>query len=239
MASIAREPKFQIVRSEKFSRQISRQLIEAIVAGRYAPGDQLPSERELTEIFKASRIAVREALSALVAKGIVNVAHGRGTTVNPMEQWNALDPEVLMLMKGEEAFGQLYLMRRIIEPELAALAAEKITPDALETLRTLSDLPLDDDSEQHVERDSNFHLEIARATQNSVLLVVLLSVDDILRESRRRTFSVRGELEKAREWHSNIFRAIEKRDPDAARKAMAEHMEQVRLGLEAFAANKP
>jgi len=236
--AIDKHPRFQIVRSEKFRKQISRQLLEAIVSGRYQPGDQLPSERELTEMFKASRIAVREALDALVAKGIVSVAHGRRTTVNPMEQWNALDPEVLMLMKGEEAFDQLYVMRRIIEPELAALAAKKITPDALETLRGLSDLPLDDTSEQHVERDTKFHLEIARATQNTVLLVVLLSVDELLRETRRRTFSVPGELEKAREWHHMIFNAIEKRDPTAARRAMRDHMEQVRFGLEAFAAKK-
>jgi DNA-binding FadR family transcriptional regulator len=231
---IDENPKFQIVRSEKFSQQISRQLLEAIVSGRYPPGAQLPSERELTEMFKASRIAVREALSSLVARGIANVAQGRGTTVNPMEQWNALDPQVLMLMKGEEAFDQLAVMRRIIEPELAALAAERITPESLETLRGLSDLPEGDTSEQHVLRDTEFHLEIARSTQNAVLLVVLLSVDELLRDSRRRTFSVPGEMEKARKWHRLIFAAIESHDPERARKTMRDHVEQVRVALNAF-----
>lgn len=228
------DQQFRVIRSNKFSQQINRQLLEAIVAGRYRPGDLLPSERDLATMFQASRIAVREALGSLAAKGIVSVRHGKGTTVNAMDEWNTLDPVVLMLCDGYGTFDQLQEVRRIIEPELAALAAARITPEALEILRPLADLPLDDTMEQHVERDTNFHLAIAQVTGNTVLVIVLSSIGDLLRESRRRSFCVSGELARAREWHHVIFAAIERRDPDAAREAMAQHMLQVKSSLEGY-----
>ena len=170
---------------------------------------------------------MRDAVSDLEAKGVASVAHGKGTTVNPVEQWNTLDPAVLMLMNGENAFIQLDELRSILEPELAALAAERISDAEIEALRELADLPENDSVEQHVERDMAFHTALARATRNPVLMVVLSSVDDLLRESRRRAMTVPGELAKARAGHQAVFDAIRKRDPGATRQAMAAHMNQV------------
>jgi len=222
---------FQSLQSEKFSEQISRQLLQKIIEGHYKPGDRLPAERDLATIFSVSRVVVRESISSLEAKGIINVRQGRGTTVNAIDQWNTLDPQVLLLLHGDEVFEQLMETRRIIEPDLAALAAERITAVELELLRSISDLPEDDSIEEHVIRDMSFHLHIAKATHNPVLLMVLSSTADLLREARRRIFIVPGELAKARMWHLAIFSAIEKRDPQAALEAMAAHMEQVRIGL--------
>ncbi len=225
-------PQFQSLQSERLSEQISRQLLENIIAGTYQPGDRLPPERELATIFDVSRVVVREALGSLQAWGIISVRHGRGATVNAIEDWNTLDPQVLLLMHGDEVIAQLMETRRIIEPELAALAAERITRAELDLLRASKDLPETDSMEQHAERDINFHLQIARATHNPVLLMVLTSTSDLLREGRRRIFMVPGELAKARAWHEAIFQAIERRDAQAARAAMSNHLEQVRTGLE-------
>ena len=232
MVNMPENPQFQSLRNEKFSEQISHQLLEKIIAGYYKPGDRLPPERDLADFFDVSRVVVREALSSLLAKGIISVRQGYGTTVNPLDEWNTLDPQVLLLLQGDNVFGQLMETRRIIEPEMAALAAERITAEELELLRANSDLPEDDTVEKHTERDINFHLQIAKATHNPVLLMVLSSTTDLLREGRRRIFAVPGELAKARHWHLTIFTAIEKCDPQAAREAMAEHMEQVQKGLE-------
>ena len=222
-----RSAPFQSLRREKLGQQISLQLLKAIASGRYKPGDLLPSERELSDMFGASRVAIREAVSDLAAKGIASVTHGRGTTVNPIEQWNALDPAVLMLMNGEDAFAQLDELRRILEPEMAALAAERITEQEIAAMRLLTDLPAEDSVEQHVERDMYFHLAIARATRNPVLMVVMSSVDELLRESRRRAITVPGELAKARVGHQAVFEAIARHDAAAARQAMWGHMNQV------------
>lgn len=225
------EPQFQTLQSERLGEQISRQLLQNIIAGNYQPGEKLPPERELSAIFDVSRVVVREALGALQAWGIISVRHGRGTTVNPIDEWNTLDPQVLLLLHGDEVIAQLMETRRIIEPELAALAAERITDTELDALRILKDLPETDSMEEHVERDITFHLQIAKATHNPVLLMVLTSTSELLREGRRRIFTVPGELVKARHWHQAIFEAIERRDPEAAREAMANHTEQVRQGL--------
>ena len=227
-------PLFRVVQSERLSEQISRQVLETITTGHYQAGDQLPGERDLAEMFGVSRPAVREALKSLAGKGIISIRQGRGTTVNPVEEWNSLDPQVLMLMHGDEVFAQLIELRQIIEPELAALAARNITPDELADLQLVSELPKEDTIEDHVERDTAFHQLIAKASRNQVLLVVLTSVSPLLNESRRRTFVVPGELAEAREWHRVIFGAISAGDAETAREAMAEHMGQVKRALSQF-----
>ncbi|MCJ7735887.1 MAG: FadR family transcriptional regulator [Anaerolineae bacterium] len=225
-------PVFEEVQSERLSDQVCRQLLEAIVDGHYGSGERLPPERELTSMFHASRIVVREALSLLSARGIVSIKQGLGTTVNPVSSWRSLDPEVLILLYGESgALTQLQEVRRLIEPDVAALAAERITSAQLEELRAISVLRADDTVEQHVERDTEFHLQIARAARNQVLLIVMSSLGELLRESRRCLFGVAGALAEAREWHKRIFEVIEARDPDAARKAMVGHLEQVQEGV--------
>jgi GntR family transcriptional repressor for pyruvate dehydrogenase complex len=226
--------RFQNVQTEKLSQKISRQLLQSIVDGYYLPGSLLPSERDLAVAFGVSRVVVREGLNSLINKGILSVRQGRGATVNPVKDWNTLDPEVFMLLYGDQAFEKLIQLRRIIEPELASLAAQNITDEELEELRAFSDLPDSDTSEEHVERDTTFHLIIARATHNPVLLVVLSSVSDILRESRRRTFAVPNEMVKARNWHHVIYDAIASRDPEAARQAMLAHLEQVDTALHKY-----
>ena len=225
---------FRFLQTEKLSEKVSRQLLEAIVEGRYKPGSLLPPERDLATVFGVSRVVVREGLNSLVSKGILTVRQGRGATVNPTEEWNTLDPEVLMLLYGDKTFDNLIQLRRIIEPELAFLAAQNITDEELEELQAFSDLPDTDTVEEHVERDTTFHLIIARATHNPVLLIVLSSVSEMLRESRRRSIVVPEELGRARQWHHAIYSAIASRDPVAARQAMLAHLEQVESGLNLY-----
>lgn len=231
---MSERPPFQSVQSAKLSTQISRQLLATLVGGHYKAGDLLPPERDLASMFGVSRVVVREALTSLVSKDIVSVRQGRGTTVNPLAEWNTLDPEVLLLLHGDQIFPQLSEVRRILEPEIAALAATNITPDQLEELGALSDLPETDTIEQHVARDTAFHLMIAKASHNLVLPILLISISELLSEVRRRAFQVAGELDKARAWHRRIFEAIECHDADLARQLMADHMEQVRGGLESL-----
>jgi GntR family transcriptional repressor for pyruvate dehydrogenase complex len=220
-------PHFDFVQANKLGEQIGRQLLRAIVDGHYSPGDRFPGERELGKLFNVSRIAVRDAIGQLRARGIVSVRQGIGTTVNPMNKWNLLDPEVFMLVHRDQAFEQLLEVRRIVEPELASLAAQRVTDEQVDRLRLLSVLPEDDTVEQHVERDTEYHLEIARVAQNHVLLTMLSSISELLRESRRRTFAVPGEIIQGHTWHQKILSAIEARDAKAAHLAMLGHLHQV------------
>jgi len=225
---------FQVVRNEKLSAQISRQLVEAILSGHYASGDQLPPERDLAVMFNTSRVVVREALVALLSKGVLSTRQGRGTMVNAPEQWNTLDPMIIMLRDGDNTFDQLQEFRRIFEPELCALAAERVTPEEIVALRRKSGLPLDDTIEEHINRDTDFHMAIARASKNPVLQIVMSSISELLRESRRRSYVMPGQAAAAQELHAKIFAAIERHDVAGARQAMVEHMVQVEGALEAY-----
>jgi GntR family transcriptional repressor for pyruvate dehydrogenase complex len=229
--TVTERPLFQSVQSAKLSTLISRQLLATIIAGHYKAGDMLPPERDLAAMFGVSRVVVREAITPLVARSIVTVRQGRGTTVNPLSEWNTLDPEVLLMLHGASIFPQLAVVRRILEPEIAALAAKNITPEQLEELRSLSDLPDTDTVEQHVARDTTFHLMIAKATHNEVLPILLMSISELLSEVRRRNFHIPGEVMKAREWHQRIYHAIEQRDSEVARRVMADHLSQVETAL--------
>ncbi len=232
-------PPFRAVRRDKLSQQIARQLLGAVVAGHYRIGDKLPSERELMATFQASRSAVREALGTLAAKGILSIEQGRSTTVNPTDRWNSLDPELMLLSDSGSLFDDLTQVRRIIEPEIAALAAERATPEQVALLRALTEGPLDESLEQHVERDTRFHLELAKAARNAVLLMLVSSISELLRESRRRAYVVPGELAKAWQHHARIREAVEAHDPAAARERMAAHMEQVSQALARYTAGHP
>ena len=218
---------FRTVDRTKVSDQISGQLLEQIVSGEYAPGTQLPSERDIAELTGVSRVAVREGIGSLVARGIVSVKQGRGTIVNPVDEWNTLDPTTLLLIHGENAIVHLMEFRMLFEPEIAAMAAERITQEEIEALQKLSELPEDDTIEQHAQRDTTFHLYIAKVSDNPVLLMVMTSVQELMNVNRRKAFVVPGALAQARYWHQKIFQAIADHDPQAARQAMIEHMNQV------------
>jgi GntR family transcriptional repressor for pyruvate dehydrogenase complex len=224
-------PRFHSVENAKLSSQISRQLISSIAQAHYKAGDRLPPERELASMFNVSRGVVREALASLMDKGILTVRQGRATTVSGLEEWSTLDGQVLLLRYGDCIFDQVSEVRRILEPEMAAMAARSITPELLEELRPLSDLPETDTVEQHAARDTAFHLAIAKASANLVLPILLTSISELLSEVRRRIFDVEGELHKARIWHHRIFDAIEQHDADLARSLMAGHMDQVTRAL--------
>ncbi len=224
-------PTFKVVRRSKLSDQISRQLLEKIVRGEYPAGAPLPSERDISEMTQASRVAVREAIGSLVAKRIVSVKQGRGTYVNPVDEWNTLDPQVLLLLHGQEAIRHLMEFRMIVEPEMAALAAERIKPQDVETLLKLSDLPEGDTIDQHAYRDNAFHFFLAKLSGNTVLLVVMTSIEELMHVNRRKAFVVPGEIAKARNWHKAVARAVAARDPEAAREAMTDHIRQVMKAL--------
>jgi len=218
---------FRTVDRTKVSDQISEQLLERIVSGEYPPGAQLPSERDIAESTGVSRVAVREGIGSLVARGILSVKQGRGTIVNPVDEWNTLDPPTLLLVHGENAILHLMEFRMLLEPEIAAMAAERITPEEIEALKKLSELPDEDTIDQHAQRDTTFHLYIAKVSGNPVLLMVMTSVQELMNVNRRKAFVVPGAVAKARHWHREIFQAIANHDPQAARQAMIEHINQV------------
>src|SRR5688500_491622 len=105
--------------------EVARDLGEAIARGRFATGDFLPTEQALAKEYGASRNVVREALKVLSARGMVEVLHGRGTRVAPRHQWQLLDQLVHLVREDRRVPHDLVELRRLLELEMAALAAER------------------------------------------------------------------------------------------------------------------
>ncbi len=222
---------YRAVKTSRLYEQIVQQVEESILKGQLKLGDQLPAERDLAQRFGVSRTAVREAVKALREKGLVEAYTGRGTFVtNGTSQ--AMRQSLNLIIKISQQEGSLHLaeLRRILEPEIAALAAPRIEEQLLTTMReavAAMDRSVHE-REAYIEADLDFHLALAEAADNPLILALIDSIVGLLREQRSRIFEVGGGPERGQFHHKRILEAIERRDADAAREAMRAHLEQVR-----------
>jgi GntR family transcriptional repressor for pyruvate dehydrogenase complex len=222
---------YKPVRSGRLYEQIVEQIEASILSGELKPGDKLPSERELAEQFGVSRTAVREAVKALTQKGLVVVHVGRGTFVTDDTSEVVRHSLGLMLKIGQEEGSQYMVeIREMLEPEIAALAAARVTGENLVALREAVEV-MDgalDDASAFIEADLDFHLGLAEGTQNPLMLLLVDALIDLLRELRVRTSRAEGALARAQQHHKRILKAVEAGEPQAAREAMRRHLAQVR-----------
>jgi DNA-binding FadR family transcriptional regulator len=210
----------------KLSDQVTR-----VLAGRIVNGDLgiPPTEQDICSEFNVSKTTAREVIGALAARGLVAVRHGRRMEVRPVSDWNHLDPLLLELNHDAEGvrrtLGDLHDLRMLLEPEIAARAAQQATPEQLDRMRATVDRmeTLEGDPDAYLEEDVDFHSEIASATGNVVLAFVLDSVRELLRVSRRVT-NLLGTMPETTAGHRQIYDALVARDADAAREAMHSHL---------------
>jgi GntR family transcriptional repressor for pyruvate dehydrogenase complex len=225
------KPLYRVVKTSRLYEQIVQQVEESILKGQLKPGDQLPAERDLAQRFGVSRTAVREAVKALREKGLVEAYSGRGTFVtNGTSQAIRQSLDLMIRIGRQEGLAHLAELRQVLEPEIAALAAPRIEEQLLSTMRdavAAMDRSLYD-PDAYIEADLDFHLALAEAVGNPLILSLLDSIVGLLREQRSRIFKVDGGPGRGQSHHKQILKAIERRDPDAAREAMRAHLEQVR-----------
>ena len=222
---------YKVVRTSRLYEQIVQQIEDSITKGTLKAGDQLPSERELALKFGVSRTAVREAVKALHEKGLVEAYSGRGTFItNGTSQ--AVRQSIDLMMRIDQADGSAYLaeVRQILEPEIAAVAATRIQEPLLALMReafaVMNDAVKDPDA--YIEADLDFHLALAEAAENPLILSLLDSIVGLLREQRMRIFFEDGGPQRGQYHHARILAAIERRDAEASRDAMRDHLQQVR-----------
>lgn len=230
------KPVYKAVKTSRLFEQIVRQVEDSILSGQLKPGDQLPAERELAQHFGVSRTAVREAVKTLSEKGLVEPHSGRGTFVTDgTSQAIRQSLDLMIRINQQEGSAHLTEMRQVMEPEIAALAATRMEEQLLATMRdavATMDRGIDD-SEAFIEADLDFHLAMAEAVGNPVILSLLDSIVGLLREQRRKIFRVEGGPQRGQEHHRRILAAIERRDSEEARQAMRDHLKQVQLDSEA------
>jgi GntR family transcriptional repressor for pyruvate dehydrogenase complex len=222
---------YKAVQTSRLYEQIVRQIQDSIESGALKEGDQLPVERELAVQFKVSRTAVREAMKALHEKGLIEAYPGRGTFI-ASNAARSIQKTLDRMIRGGPADSTIHLvvLREILEPEIAALAAQQSDKETLSALREAIAVmdAAQKDAEAFIEGDLDFHLALAEAAANPLILSLIDSIVGLLREQRTRIYLVEGGPERGQYHHKRILDAIEHRDSTGAREAMKAHLKQVR-----------
>jgi len=219
---------FETVRKNKVYEEVARQ-IERMILKKLKPGDKLPSERELAEALDVSRSSIRDAIRGLELMGLVEPRQGAGTIVREVSTDTLVNPFASILKQRQALVGELLDFRKMLEPPLAARAATHASPDEISEMeeilqrqeKTLSR------GETTIAEDAEFHYSVALASGNSVVLKVLDTLMDLLRDSRERSLQVEGRPQKSLAGHRRILAAIKRHDAESAKAAMRRHIEDV------------
>ena len=225
------ETLFTIVKDARLHEEIGRQLARRIILCDFPVGSYLPAESELIARFGVSRMVIREALRRLEMCGLIAVRHGRRTIVAPQEEWDVINRLVLTAYRDEGLIAPLLRdslrVRRILEPAIAAEAAEKATPELLAALAACLERQAAalDAPDTFLEEDINFHNLLVSATDNRILARVLGAIRDLLHVSREVTNQLPNALPGALRSHQRIYDEVRAGDPDRAHRAMLDHLD--------------
>ncbi|WP_017472795.1 FadR/GntR family transcriptional regulator [Amphibacillus jilinensis] len=218
---------FEAVSSKKVSDFILKQLEEAIILKELIAGEQLPTERELSSIFNASRLTIREALAELERRGLIERRLGAkgGTFVLPLTD-NSHKRNRLEIRQAWDCLTKIFEYRNIIEPETAFLAARRMNKDTLIQLRDYLDKSMTEDCTREWFRslDVRFHLTIAKASANHYFESAVREIRTKINPALDLMPYNQRVKEKNIEGHTDLLHALEKGDGERARELMTLHI---------------
>lgn len=210
------------------SEEVVTRLRGMIQRGELCAGDRLPPERDLAKLLGVSRPTLRAGIRSLIAVGALQSKQGSGTFVVKAEESPSLDSSSLRLMAALHGFtaAEMFEARQSLEMAIAGLAAERATGNQLATMaEELANMYASlDEPEQYLIHDMRFHQMVAAASSNRILTALMNMVAAILFDVRSKTVKRATDLKESAEMHREIYRAIRDRNPEAARKAMHEHL---------------
>ena len=228
---------FKPIKKTRVYEEIVAKIKDMLEKGRLKSGDQLPGERELSEVFQVSRSSVREALRTLETQGFLESRQGDGTYIASKPVESLVSPLASAIFSEKDSQMELFEMRRLIEPQLAYLAAERATQEEIAMMEQA--LVLQEEAiargETGTDVDKSFHYIMAKATKNKVLLRLTDSMRDLLAESRDKYLQVEGRPGKSISRHRQVLDAIKARDGELAAQVMLEHVVDIEECL--FAGN--
>jgi GntR family transcriptional repressor for pyruvate dehydrogenase complex len=216
---------------DRLYQEIVDQIQQQILSGALKPGDQIPAERDLADRFGVSRTAVREAIKSLTEKGLIEVFVGRGTFVTNLSPDRVVESMTMLLRNEPHNVASLQEARELLEIPTARLAAERRSEEHVARLRAINT----EIGEEHsisarlVDGDTEFHVEVARANRNPVLVLLSQTIVALLRSERLYREDWEGFLPGALDQHREIIDAIADRDGDRAATAMMDHLAHVAI----------
>jgi DNA-binding FadR family transcriptional regulator len=211
------------------SRGLVEQAVDAlrgqILAGTYGRDGELPSQDELCESLGVSRSVVREAMQRLQSQRLIEVSQGKRPRVLPAGPEALTEGLHVLMQRSEASLFHLAEVRLTLETEIAARAAEHIADEGLARLNdALNEMRADQSLEEQIDADIRFHRLLAEVGGNPIFAYLLDALAELLRVARRKTIGLGG-VEPALKGHRAILKAVERRDPKAARQAMRDHLQ--------------
>jgi GntR family transcriptional repressor for pyruvate dehydrogenase complex len=184
----------------------------------------------LCELLDVGRSSVREAIQGLVASNVLRIRRGQGTFIQALEPEAALEAASLARLLSPHGVLDLLEFRETVETGVVALACVRAAPSDLEALRRALDVNrlAVEQAQSAVQADEQFHHALAEAAHNPVFSRALQSLDPLFRLSRETTNRVPGANERAYRSHAAIYEAVAVRDPEAAQRAMLQHLDVLR-----------
>ncbi|MBB5803532.1 DNA-binding FadR family transcriptional regulator [Saccharothrix ecbatanensis] len=223
-------------RPANLATAVAVELVERIARGVHPSGTSLPPEPALCEMFSVSRTVIREAVKALQAKGLVQVRQGAGTVVTPPSMWNMLDELVLGAVIAQDetlsVLDDLVVTRRLLESDMAQVAARAAEQDTVDRLGALVDLmdQLVDDPVAYRKQDGIFHDTIMQASGNRIARGVVRSLESqVINTARYMGRSERDLCVASNQGHRHIYERIAAHDPTGAAEAMFTHITEAWL----------
>ncbi len=223
----------QPARKERLSLRIALEICREIRDGSFQPGDQLPPERELAVQLDVSRTSLREALRGLEIAGIVESRHGGGTFVRRFSALGVESPLAMMFEASHDNLSDLWEVRRIVEPALAERAAIRADATGVAWLGEMLERHRQPYLREGVENsaqvfDREFHAGVARLTGNVAMEQVIQLVNTLVHRGYRPDPGLAGgRRRQAYARHLAVYEAIRRREPQAARQAMVDHLQEV------------
>lgn len=217
-------------RSNTLSDNIMDQLIDLIVQGKLKPGDRLPSERELSEMFGVSRTCMREAIKSLSKVGLFRTMPGKGTYIEYAHNVNVnVLAYPLLLLQDDIEF--LFEAREVVQVEMAKLAAERATKEDIEEIRLAIQKAKEAESiTEKAKVDVEFDLGVAKAAKNTILIKFLYSIQEFMRLTHMRYITSERYSNSIQD-HTGILELIEQRRSDEAGEAMRTHIQRIKTSI--------
>jgi GntR family transcriptional repressor for pyruvate dehydrogenase complex len=225
---------YKQIKPKKIYEEVAEAIFEMIKTGQLKPGDKLDSVQQLAENFQVGRAAIREALSALRAMGLIEIKQGEGTYVREFDPAMLSFPISIAILMKKEDVAHLLEVRKLLEVGASGVAARKRTERDLRAMEhaLIQMREAIGDEELGEKADFLFHMAIAAASQNPLLVSLMNNVSGMMMETMRETrriwlFAKQATSEQLLEDHIRIFEAIKAQDDELAQERMKEHLGHV------------
>lgn len=223
---------FTPVKNTKVYEHVIEQIKDMIASGKLKKGDKLPPERDLVEQLQVSRASIREAIRALQIIGLIECRQGGGNYISENFEDSLFEPLSIMFVLQNGKPEEILELRKIVEVETAALAAEKITDSELKEIKDIIDhLEESSDEDLNAKLDKELHYKIASASNNilvvSVLAAVSSLVDSFIKDARKIILIEKENKDILMQQHEDLYKALYDHNKGKAAEVMRKHLEFV------------